>query len=130
MTTPAKSETTTIPAVQVAIVGDGEKAGAPITTGTVAATPDHQPNIVLTVIPPLVAISVRFANVFFTTLVGLIVAGMTPAGGKLLYTSDFVHLVVLCANLALPGAGVGLLKDIVTIFGRLEAAHPLATGSI
>jgi len=105
-------------------------APSPLTTGTVATTPDHHPNIVVNVVSPLVAIVVRFLNLFLTTLVGLVVAGMTPAGGKLLYTSDFVHLVALCASLALPGAAIGFGKDLITVFSRLEQKYPLLTGSV
>lgn len=118
-----------IPAEQVTIIG-GTGAGTPIQTGTVVATPDHQPNLVVTVITPAVAIAVRFANLFLTTLLGLVAAGMTPIGGKLLYTSDFTHLILLSASLSLPGAGLGLIKDLITVFGKLEGKFPLATGSI
>ncbi len=122
-----------IPPVEVTVIGTPSTSGvppAPLTTGTIATTPDHQPNIVVNVVSPLVAILVRFLNLYLTTLVGLVAAGMTPAGGKLLYTSDFVHLVLLCASLALPGAAVGFFKDLVTVFSRLEQAYPLLTGSV
>lgn len=128
---PEKMATEPIPPVQVAIIGTGTgDGGAPLRTGTVAVTPDHQPNLVTTIVPPLVAILVRFVNLFLTTLVGLVMASMTPAGGKVLYTSDFVHLVMLCASLALPAAAVGFFKDLITVFGRLEGKYPLATGSV
>jgi len=121
-----------IPPVQVTMVDSGVrlKGTAPLTTGTIATTPDHQPNIAVTVIGPLTAIAVRFGYAFFTALVGLLVAAMTPAGGKLLFTGDFFSLLLTCASLALPGAALGFLKDIVTIFGRLEAKYPLATGNV
>lgn len=119
-----------IPPVMVTVIGGTGDGGAPLTNGTVATTPDHQPNVITNVIQPAVAIAVRFGNVFGTTLVGLVVAGMTPSGGKLLYTSDFYHLVLTCASLALPAAALGLLKDLVTIFGRLEGKYPLLTGSV
>jgi hypothetical protein len=105
-------------------------APAPLTTGTIATTPDHQPNIVVNVVSPLVAILVRFLNLYLTTLVGLVSAAMTPAGGKLLYTSDFAHMVLVCASLALPGAAIGFGKDLITVFSRLEQSYPLLTGSV
>lgn len=126
------NSTIPIPPVQVTMVDSGIRlAGAsPLTDGTIATTPDHQPNLRVTVIGPIQAIAVRFAYAFLTALVGLLVAAMTPAGGKLLYTSDFFSLLLTCGSLALPGAALGLLKDLVTIFGRLEAKYPLATGNV
>lgn len=124
-----EAQATSIPPVTVTVIGTGDGA-VPIPSGTVLQTPDHQPNVIYESIQPIVAIAVRFANLFLTTFVGLVVAAMTPVGGKLLYTSDFFHLVVVCASLALPGAAIGFFKDLVTIFGKLEQKYPLATGSI
>jgi hypothetical protein len=124
-----KIETIPIPPVPVTVIGTGN-AGAPLATGTVGITSDHQPNLVARVIPPTVAIFVRLGNTFLITLSGLVMASMTPAGGKLLYTSDFFHMLILCANLSIPVSLFGLIKDLVTIFGRLEGKYPLSTGSI
>ena len=113
-----------------ALTGTGDGKGSPMPSGTVAVTPDHQANLLVQVVSPVTAIAVRFVNLYLTILVGLIAAGMTPEGGKLLYTRDFFHLVTLSASLAFPGAAVGLIKDVITVFGRLEGKYPLATGSI
>jgi hypothetical protein len=122
-----KMDAQPIPPVNVAIIGTGD-GGTPLTTGTVAVTPDHQPNIVATIVTPFVAVFVRFLNQFLTTLVGLVGAGMMSP--KLLPATDFYHLVLTCAGLSIAGAGFGFLKDLVTIFGRLEGKYPLLTGSV
>lgn len=115
--------------IQVAVIGTGD--GSKLPPMIVADTPDpNQPNVAVTMIKPVLAILIRFANLFLVQFSGLVVAGLTPAGGKLLYTSDFLHLLLVCASLSLPGAGTGLIKDLVTIFGQLEGKHPLLTGSI
>jgi hypothetical protein len=119
-----------LPPVAVTVIGGTGDGGAPLTSGTIATTPDHQPNLVTTVITPIAAIVVRFVNQFLTSLVGLVMAGMTPAGGRVLQADDFLHLVLTCAGLSVAGAGLGLLKDLVTIFGRLEGKYPLLTGSV
>jgi hypothetical protein len=123
-----KSVTVTemLPAVPVTVIGTGDG----LVSGTRATTPPDQPNILINAVQPIVAIAVRFINTFLTVLVGLVIAGMTPAGGKLLYSSDFFHLVLTCANLSLPAAGLGLIKDLVTVFGKLEGKYPLLTGSV
>ena len=94
---------------------------------TVATTPGLQPNLIITVIGPVLAIVIRFGNLFLTTLVGLVSAGMVsdviPAG-------DFAQLVLACAKLSVSVAGLGAIKDTVTIFGRLEQKFPLSTGSV
>lgn len=115
--------------VQVAVIGTGD--GSKLATGMEAVTPGvHEPNLVVRVVGPIFAIFVRFTNTFLVQFAGLVVAGMTPAGGKVLYTGDFMDLVVLSASLSLPGASVGLIKDLVTIFGKLEHRYPLLTGSV
>lgn len=135
---PDSPPTSSVPRIPITLVGpgtpeEGERRGvSPIPTGETvfAVTPDHHPDLAVTFIAPVVAIVVRFINTFLVQFVGLLVAAMTPAGGHVLYTHDFFHAVVLCANLALPGAGLGLAKDLVTIFGRLEGKYPLLTGSV
>ena len=117
------------PPVTVAIIGTGD-GGTPLTSGVTAVTPGHQPNLIVTLVTPLVAILVRFVNQFLTTLVGLVGAGMTPAGGRILHADDFVHLVLTCASLSIAGAGFALIKDCVTIFSKLEQKYPVGTGSV
>lgn len=137
MDTP-ESPTSMVPRIPITLIGpgtaqEGERRGSnPMEAGQtiLAVTPDHHPNLVVTFITPALAILVRFVNVFLVQFVGLLVAAMTPEGGSRLYASDFVHTVIVCASLALPGAGLGLAKDLVTIFGRLEGKYPLLTGSV
>jgi hypothetical protein len=126
--TPAETKTPE-PVLPVAVIGT-EDVNLSRRQETVAVTPDSFQNVVVRVITPAFAIFIRFANLFLTTLLGLVAAAMTPTGGKLLYASDFAHTIVVCASLALPGAGIGLIKDLITVFGRLEGKYPLATGSI
>ena len=115
--------------VQVAVIDTGDVKR--LSSGAEAVTQGaHTPNLVVTVVGPARAIAIRFVNTFLAQFVGLIVAGMTPAGSKLLYTGDFVHLTVVCASLALPGAALSFFKDCLTIFGRLEQKFPLMTGSV
>lgn len=115
--------------VKIAVVGTGD--GSRLSPGTVAETPGaHQPNVVVDVVSPALAIGIRAGNLFLQTLIGLLVAAMTPAGASLLYTSDFVHLLGTCASLALPVTVLGSLKDLLTIFGRLEQKFPLLTGKV
>jgi hypothetical protein len=125
------TESAPIAPIPTTVIGVGPTDLKFLPSGTVATTPGSaQPDIVITVIGPLLAISVRFANLFGTTFVGLLVAAMTPAGSKLLFTGDFLQMVVTCANLSLPVAALGFFKDLVTIFGRLENRFPLLTGKV
>jgi hypothetical protein len=124
------TESVSMEPIAVPVISTKEVSGGPtpLATGTVATTPEpNQPNIRLVVITPMVAIFIRFANTYFTTLVGLVGAGLISDA---IPATDFVHLVGRCAQLSVAGAGFGLLKDIVTVFGRLENKYPLMTGSV
>lgn len=113
----------------VTVVGSGTGTGdgAPLLNGQIVPTPDHQPNLVVQVVTPLVAILIRFGNAYLTTLVGLMLGG--PATG-LITASDLWHLLLKCASLSLAGPVISLIKDIVTILTGLEKKFPLATGNV
>src|SRR5687767_108598 len=103
----------------VTVIGTGHAMGGPtpLTTGTTATTPaEHQPNLLIMVISPMAAILIRFVNSYLTVLVGLVAAGMTS---DVIPYTDFLDLVLRCAGLSVAGAGLGLLKDIVTVFSGL-----------
>lgn len=125
---PDEEKTQTIPIAPMTVtVISGTADGAPIPTGTVVPTPDHQPNLIVQVVTPIAAILVRFVNSFLTALLGILMGAMTS---DVIEAHDFVHLVYKCAGLAVAGAGVGLIKDLITVFGKLEGRYPLATGSV
>jgi len=120
-----KSVTVTemMPAVPVTVIGTGDG----LVAGTKATTPADQPNLVVNVVQPIVALFVRFLNVYIGNLVGLLAAGMTS---NAIPAADFGHLVLKCASLAIAGAVVLSLKDIVTVTAKLEQKFPLLTGSV
>ena len=114
-----------LPVTMIGVREDG--TGVPMTDGQVVVTPASQPNLVIRVITPIVAISVRFVNAYITTLVGLVTVGLTT---DVLPTADFGQLVLRCASLSLAGPCVSLAKDLITILGGLERKYPLSTGSV
>ena len=112
--------------VTVAIVGTGD--GSKMPSGTIATTAGaHEPNVIVQVVTPLAALTIRFANAYVTTLLGLLTVGATT---KALPAPDFAHLVVKCCSLSLAGPAVSLGKDLITILGRLERKYPLLTGNV
>jgi hypothetical protein len=111
--------------VTISIVGTGTGTGggmAPTPSGTVAVTPGDQPNLRINVVPPVVAIAVRFIHMFFVTFASLI-------GGDALDIIDLGGLQMK-ALVALSAACGGAVKDLVTVFSRLEGRFPLLSGSI
>lgn len=111
--------------VTIAIVGTGTGDGggeAPTPSGTIAVTPGGQPDLRVLVIAPMVAILIRFLHLFLVTMTGLVTAGAVTD----VFTLDLRQMAIA----ALSAAVVGLAKDLVTVFGRLEGKYPLATGSI
>ncbi len=126
-----KTDVVAVPTVTVAVVGTGDGGLTHPLHDTIAVTPDHLPNVSVKVIAPLVAIGVRFGNIYLNSLSGFLVAAtMTPQGAKLLGGREFSHTLYVCAGLAVAPAMVGFVKDLVTIFGKLEGKYPLLTGSI
>jgi hypothetical protein len=129
-----KIEPLPIEPVRVAIIGGtgsgstGTGDGAPIPSGTVLKTPDHQPNVVVQVVTPIVAVAVRAGNTFCVSVVATLTAGGLT--GSVLPHADMAGLLRSAVILAASIAGVGALKDIATIFSGLEKRFPLASGSV
>lgn len=117
---------TPIEPIKVAVIGTGTGDGSPMTS-QMLVTPDHQPNVMVKIVTPLVAIGIRFANAYLTALVGLVLAGSTTTA---IPAKDFGDLLLKCASLSLAGPVVALVKDIITILTGLERKFPLATGSV
>ena len=125
-----ETDSTPLTPIKVAVIGQGTVSGgpAPLITGTEAVTPlAHQPNLITVVVSPLLAILIRTTNTYLTILVGLVAAGMTSDA---IPSTDFANLLMKCAGLAVAGAGIGFLKDCVTIFSKLEGKFPLLTGNV
>jgi hypothetical protein len=120
-------KTTPIPVLPVTVIAEPGTPGSPLTTGTPAVTPDHQPNLVVNVVTPIVAIAVRFLNLYLNTVLGLVLAATTT---QIIPASDFTHLLLKCAGMSLVGPTIGLIKDMITIFGKLEGKYPLLSGSV
>lgn len=117
--------------VTISIVGTGNSEGggvAPTPSGTIATTPGTQPNLIINVIGPFMAIFVRFVTLFLTTFLGLMTAA--GVGDKIFIATDLKSIAIACAWASLSVAGMGTIKNAVTVFGRLEGKWPLATGSI
>ncbi len=123
-----KHVTEPVPPVLVTLVGTGDGGSPPTPTGTVLVTPDSQPNVILTVVTPIVAILIRASNAFCVSLAGSLMAGGLTQ--KVLPHDTFLDLVYPSIFLAGCIAGVGILKDSATVFSGLEKKFPLATGSV
>jgi len=121
-----------IPPVVVTMVGNGTgdgNKGAPLTTGTEGKTPDHQPNIVLNIIPPMTAVLVRGFNMFMTVFLALTGLGNlahAAIGGEALPQINFRTATTFAGLAALGEMG----KSVLTITTGLEKKYPLGTGSI
>lgn len=99
-------------------------------------TAEAQPNIALQVIGPLAAVAVRFGHLYLVTLLGIVTAGLavgttdTANTTALLHYSDFADLLWKSAAFSLATPTIGLLKDLITIFGNLEQRFPFLTGQV
>ena len=116
--------------VTISIVGTGTGQGggqAPTPDGTIAETPKGQPNLRINVITPALALFIRAAHLFLVTFSGLLTADQLVLD---LFDSQGMGPVIGAARAALAVVSAGFIKDLITIFSRLEGKHPLATGSI
>lgn len=121
------TEPTPIEPVHMTVVGVGDASPKFLPSGTVATTPGtNQPNIVINVVSPIVAILVRFIHNYITALLALLTAGAVGT----VTASDFGHLVLKCSGLALAAPAIMAFKDIATIFGNLEERFPLLAGKV
>jgi len=112
--------------MSVTVIGMDD--GSRLPSGVTAETPGaHQPNLIVSVVGPTMAISIRFVNVFLTSLLGILTGAMAT---DVIPADDFFTLAYKCAGLSVAGAVVGLIKDLITVFGRLEQKNPLLTGSV
>lgn len=122
-----------MPPVTVTVIGGTGDGGAPLTTGTTGTTPDHQPNLVVQVVPPLVALLVRFASFYVSSFMGSITLALTPDGTKMLASigvHDLGPILMAAGWAALIPALYDLGKNLVTIFSNLEKRFPLLTGNV
>lgn len=85
-------------------------------------TPMGQPDVVVNLIPTALAVLVRFVDTGLTILVASIGAGATT---EIIPATDVVDLLMKCGGLALGGAMIGMLKDLIVIAGKLKRKFPL-----
>ena len=118
--------------VKVAVIagtGDGSLP-AHLHEQTLGTPGSSTPNVVLKVVPVAAALAIRFGNAYVTTLVGIVTAMMTPYGQDMIPSRDFADVLSKAALLAISGPVVDLLKNLITVFGKLEGKYPLMTGNV
>ena len=129
MPDPIKLETQPVPPVAVTIIGTGD-GKSPSLAGTIATTPGQQPNLLINVVTPFMAIMVRFGNTFCVAFSGALAAGGLTGQTGIVPHGDIGDLIKSAALIALITAGVGMIKDSATVFSGLEKKFPLASGSV
>ena len=113
------------------IAGTGDGGIPPHMHDQTVVTPGSAtPNLVVQVVPVALALAIRFGNAYVTTLIGIVTAMLTPYGQDLVPSGDFADILSKAALLAISGPVVDLLKNLVTIFGKLEGKFPLMTGNV
>jgi len=114
---------------QVTMIGTGDGGMQPGTV-TTAITPGGIPNLAVHVITPVLGIVIRSSHLFLVTFLGLVSAAMTPSGSHIMPAADFYTLCLNCVKLSVATVGIGVVKDLITIFGKLEGKYPLLSGSV
>lgn len=112
------------------LIGSGPTGpGTPLpATGTVIPTPgSNQPDLVVKIVSPILAVLIRFVNNWLGSTLGILTGGGLT---HVITAPDFLHLFEKSAGLALAGAAILLGKDLLTVLTGLEQKFPLATGSV
>ncbi len=117
------------PITAIVIKGSEPVGTTPMPDGMVVTTDNHYANIRTKVVTPLVALLVRFGFMFFTSLAASLTGG-AMAGQNIIVWHDFQELLYKAAVLAIITAAIDLVKNLGTIFTRLEQTHPLMTGNV
>lgn len=105
---------------QTAVVVGGTGDG-----GQVVVTPPGQPNIIIRVITPFVAIFMRAVKTYFQTLLGLMSAYATGAASSTLPVGDFMHTLRVCAGLSVGAAVMSVLMNIPLLLTDLGERFPV-----
>lgn len=114
--------------VGTSLAGTGDGGLAPSPARLEAETPEGSPDLLVRVVSPLMAIAVRYINTFLVSFTGLL--GAQSVGVKIFTATELHDVMAAAAWASIWVANMGLLKNLVTIFGKLEGKYPLATGSI
>lgn len=115
-----KDVTTAMPPVQAMVIGTGTGTGGP--THQLVETPEGQPDVVVRYITPFVAILVSAIYSFLVVLTSTMTAGMTT---NIIPASDFLDLLTKSATVSVAGAGLDILKNLVTLFTTLKQKFPI-----
>lgn len=122
--------------VKVIAVSTGGGGALQPGTHVEGVTPASQPNIAVQVIGPVAAVVARFGHLYLVTLLGIVTAGLAAGTTDptnttaLLHYNDFADLLWKSSAMSLATPGIGLIKDLITIFGRLEQRFPFLTGQV
>lgn len=118
-------KTTEVSPIVVTVVGKGSEVGV---SGAIGVTPDNQANLITRVISPLMALAVRFGHRFIDALIGAEALKTldTMADWNLIQGGAFKAALMI----ALATAVWGLIRDLGTVFTKLEGRFPLSTGNV
>lgn len=93
--------------------------------GQTLQTPYGQPNVVLTVITPLMAILVRASKAYIQTLLGLLSASAFGMASTVLPAGDFMHTLKVCAGLSVASGVMSALTNISLLLTALGDKFPV-----
>ncbi len=100
-------------------------SGSACTMGQTLQTPHGQPDVVVTVITPIVAILIRASKAYLQTLLGLLAAGGLGMASNTLPAGDFLHTFKVCAGLSVASGVMSLLTNISVLLTALGDKFPI-----
>lgn len=88
-------------------------------------TPKGQSDVLVKVISPIAAISIRVAKTYVQSLIGFLAASGLGLAPSVLPSGDFVHLMAKAAGLAVAPAVMSLLYNLSTLLTDLGDKFPV-----
>jgi hypothetical protein len=99
-----------------------------VVTERAEMTTDKELNSVTVVsMPPWKIALVRCCRVYLQSLVGFLLAtgtGATAAAGLTMPVTDFYHILVVSASMAVAPATISLIQNIIELLAKLDATNP------
>lgn len=98
-----------------------------VTARTEMTTDKELASVTVVTMPGWQIALVRCCRVYLQSLVGFLLAtgsGLTAAAGVTMPATDFYHVLVISASMAVAPATISLIQNVIELLAKLDATNP------